>query len=219
MKHIVTLLVLAACLLPTAAGADQRPAKGKLLVATEQVQGGVFYEAVILLLHYDATGAMGIVVNRPTDIEPAEVVDDIEAFSAYTGNLYWGGPVQMNSLRALMRTDTPPADAEAIVDTVHQVPVDDALENAPADTARLRLFIGYAGWSAGQLDREMIRGSWHVLSASDEIVFTDDPHALWQRLAPPPVNNLLAKMRAAPAPALQREPAHRIHPRFSSVAR
>lgn len=191
MKNIVTWLVVSALLLP-AAGAAQRPAKGKLLVSTEQVQGVVFSQTVILLLHYDATGAMGIVVNRPTDITPGEVIDDGDAFSTYSGTLYWGGPVQMYSLRALMRTDTPPPDAEAIVDSVHLVPVNDELENARADPASLRFFIGYAGWSAGQLDREMARGSWHVLPASDEIVFTEDPHALWQRLAPPPDNRLLA---------------------------
>jgi len=185
MKRIVTWLVFVVWLLPAAAGADQRPAKGKLLVATELVRGEIFAETVILLLHYDENGAMGIVVNRPTDIVPEELIADVEVFSGYGGTLYWGGPVQMNSLRALQRTDMPPKGAEAIIDTVHQVPIGDWLEDSPTDLASLRFFIGYAGWGAGQLDHEIDRGSWHVVPASDEHVFAEDPRALWKRLTPP----------------------------------
>jgi len=185
MKRIVEWLVVVAWLLPAAAGADQQPAKGKLLVATELVRGEVFAQTVILLLHYDEHGAIGIVVNRPTDIEPEELVADIEAFSAYSGTLFWGGPVRMDSLLALLRTDTPPEEAEAIVDSVYQVRIDDELKDIPADLASLRFFIGYAGWGAGQLDREMDRGSWHVVPASDEHIFAEDPRALWKRLMPP----------------------------------
>ncbi len=172
-------------LLPAVAGADQRPAKGKLLVATELVGGYLFAETIVLLLHYDENGAMGIVVNRPTEIEPEELLADVDAAFGYSGTLYWGGPVQMNSLRALLRTDTPPKAAEAIVDSVHQVPIDDWLKDGPADPDSLRFFIGYAGWTAGQLDREMDLGSWQVVPASDEHVFAEDPRALWKRLTPP----------------------------------
>ncbi len=185
MKRLVTWLVFLAWLLPAAAGADQQPAKGRLLVATELVRGDVFAETVILLLHYDAHGAIGIVVNRPTDVAPKELVGDVEALADYGGTLYWGGPVQMNSLRALLRTAAPPEGAEQIVDSVHLVHIDDRLEDAPADLASLRFFIGYAGWSAGQLDRELARGSWHVVAASEEHVFAEDPRALWKRLTPP----------------------------------
>ena len=185
MKKIVTWLAFVAWLLPAAAAADQQPAKGKLLVATELVQGDVFGQTVILLLHYDETGAMGIVVNRPTDVEPEEIIADVDAIYGYSGKIYWGGPVRMNSLRALLRTDTPPQGAEAIVDSVHLVQIDDRLINSMVDQDNVRFFIGYAGWHAGQLDQEMARGSWHVMPASDEHVFAEDPRALWNRLTPP----------------------------------
>ena len=184
MKRIVTWLVLVAWV-SAAAGADRPPAKGSFLVATGEVQGEIFAKTVILLLHYDEDGAMGIVVNRPTDIEPGEVAVHADAFAGYSGKLYWGGPVQMDSLWALMRGDDPPEGAERIVDSVHRVPIGKALEDAPADPDTLRLFIGYAGWSPGQLDDEMDRGSWHVVPATARLVFAEDPRALWQELAPP----------------------------------
>ena len=177
--------MFAVWLLPAAASADQRPAKGNLLVATELVRGELFAETIVLLLHYDETGAMGIVVNRPTEIQTGELLTDLDGVYGYSGTLFWGGPVEMNSLRALLRTDTPPEGAEAIVDSVHYVPIDDWLKDAPTDMASLRFFIGYAGWAAGQLDREMALGHWHVVPASDEHVFAEDPRALWKRLTPP----------------------------------
>ena len=185
MSRILTWLVFAACWLPVTGGADESPARGKLLVATELVRGDIFVQSVVLLLHYDETGAMGLVVNRPTEVGMDELVADDDAISAYSGPIYWGGPVQMNSLRALMSTDKAPEGAEIIIDSVYLVPVTDALENAPQDVPDLRLFMGYAGWAPGQLDHEMAKGSWHVVPASKESVFAKDPGQLWKQLAPP----------------------------------
>ena len=185
MSRILTWLVFAACLLPVAGGADESPARGKLLVATELVRGDIFVQSVVLLLHYDETGAMGLVVNRPMKVGMDELVVDDDAISSYSGPIYWGGPVRMNSLHALMHTDNAPGGAERIVDSVYLVSVDDALKNAPQDVPGLRLFIGFAGWESGQLDHEMARGSWHVVPASADFVFAKDPGQLWKQLVPP----------------------------------
>jgi len=185
MFRILTWLVFAACLLPVAGGADESPARGKLLVATELVRGDIFVQSVVLLLHYDETGAMGLVVNRPTEVGMDELVVEDDAISSYSGPIYWGGPVQMYSLRALRQTDKAPDGAERIVDSVYQVSVNDALKNALPDVPGLRLFIGFAGWASGQLEHEMARGSWHVVPASADFVFAKDPGQLWKQLVPP----------------------------------
>ena len=184
MTRILTWLLAAASLLPAVVDADTRPARGNLLVATEMVQGELFANTVVLLLHYDETGAFGLVVNRPTDVQPAEVLGKDDAISGYRGTLFWGGPVHMDSLRALLLTDSPPGEAEKILESVYLVAYEDAVEESAADVSRLRLFIGYAGWAPGQLDSEMARGSWRVLPASSELVFDKDPQTLWKRLAP-----------------------------------
>jgi putative AlgH/UPF0301 family transcriptional regulator len=100
MTRILTWLLAVASLLPAVVDADSRLAKGKLLVATDVVQGELFASTVVLLLHYDETGAFGLVVNRPTEVEPEEVLGDDEAIADYRGTLFWGGPVHMDSLRA-----------------------------------------------------------------------------------------------------------------------
>ena len=184
MIRVLTWLLAVAALLPAAADADSRLASGKLLVATEAVQGELFANTVVLLLHYDETGAFGLVVNRPTDVQPAEVLGDDEAIADYRGTLFWGGPVHMDSLRALQLTDSPPGEAEKILESVYLVSYEAALEEGPSDASRLRLFIGYAGWAPGQLERELAHGSWRVLPASSERVFDEDPQTLWQRLVP-----------------------------------
>ncbi len=185
MKTIATWLVLTTGLLPAMGSADSPLAKGQLLVATEVVQGDLFAQTVVLLLHYDKTGAMGLVINRPGELEPQEAIADFDVISAYAGPMYWGGPVRMNRVFALLRTDTPPTGAQTIADWVHAVPIDDRLKDFLMDENTLRFFFGCAGWGAGQLDRELARGSWHVVPSSAETVFAEDPGALWKRLMPP----------------------------------
>ena len=184
MIRILTGLVAVASLLPAVASGESRTAQGKLLVATDVVHGELFAKTVVLLLHYDETGAFGLVVNRPTDVRPEELLADEEAIGGYTATLFWGGPVQMDSLRALLHTDQPPGSAEKIIESVYLVAFDDALELDTADPATLRLYIGYAGWAPGQLEYELARGSWLVVPGTDEHVFDAEPASLWKRLAP-----------------------------------
>ena len=184
MSTRLTWVALIACLLAVSIAAGEPPAKGKLLVATEVIRGDIFVQTVVLMLHYDETGAVGLVVNRPTEVTLDEVLEDPTEFSEYEGRMYWGGPVQMNSIRALMQTDTPPKGADLILDSVYLVPFNDELKKSLGDASRLHFFIGYAGWAPGQLDRELEIGSWHVVPASADIVFADDPDLVWKRLAP-----------------------------------
>lgn len=164
--------------------ADVRAAPGRLLVATDEVHGEIFARTVILLLHYDESGAMGLVVNRPTDVAPGEVLDDPARLSGYRGTFFWGGPVEMAGLWALLRSPSPPAGATTIIDNVHLVSFDDAAGRLPADASNLRLYIGYAGWAPGQLDDELSTGSWDVQDASEKIVFAAEPLGVWQTLKP-----------------------------------
>jgi len=185
MNRFPTLLALACCTISTGVIAAEFLGKGKLLVATDVVSGGAFEETVILLLNYDANGAAGLVINRPMEASPAQALPEISALDHYDGPLYWGGPVELFTLRALRLSDAPLDNAVRIFDDVYLVPLEDNLLDRAASKANLRFFAGYAGWAAGQLDRELATGSWQILAATEAIVFTDDPGGIWRRLLPP----------------------------------
>jgi putative transcriptional regulator len=185
MKGFPAFLALVFGVVPVCTSADEAPAMGKLLVATEEVRGPAFAETVILLLHYDEAGALGLVINRPMEAKPEEVLPDLHGIGNYQGTLYWGGPVRMSAMRALIRSDFPPDDALPVFDDVYRVPLDDSLPVNASSSDSLRFFIGYAGWAPGHLDRELRFGSWHVIPATGDVVFTDDPTVIWMRLSPP----------------------------------
>ena len=191
MNRIPTVLAVACCAIALGVNAEEQLGKGQLLVATEVVQGPAFAESVILLLHYDATtGAVGLVVNRLTKALPADALPELAGLDRYEGMVYWGGPVKLFTLRALLISDAPPENAVPVFGTVHLAPLDENLLDGPSSNANLRFFMGYAGWAPGQLEQELALGSWHIVAATEALVFADDPDAIWRRLLPPRVHRV-----------------------------
>ena len=160
----------------------EHPAAGRFLVATEQVHGSFFQHSVVLLLSYAADGAIGLVVNRRTDIALEELVKGAVGGS---GALYLGGPIAPGSVLVLLRAGSPPERAIRITGDVF-VTVDPAIlldrTADPAAAKDLRVYTGYAGWSPGQLDAEIARGDWIVASEGADAVFDDAPAGLWKKL-------------------------------------
>ena len=185
MSRFPLLLAMACCAISSSVIAAEDPGTGTLLVATEALHGPAFEKTVILLLNYDAAGTAGLVVNRPTEALPARALPEFAGIDRYEGPLYWGGPVELFTLRALLLTDAPPANAISVFDAVYLVPLEDTVLDRAESKANLRFFAGYAGWAPGQLDRELAIGSWHIVAATEAIVFTDDPGGIWRRLLPP----------------------------------
>lgn len=159
-----------------------RPAVGRFLVATERVRGSIFQHSVVLLLSYAEDGALGLVVNRRTDLA---LHDLVQGAVDGTGALYFGGPVARGSVLVLLRASEPPERAMRIAGDLF-LTVDPAiLLQGTADAAAskdLRVYTGYAGWGPGQLDAEIARGDWIVASESVEAVFDDAPDQLWKKL-------------------------------------
>ena len=175
-----------ALLSPTPWVAAEAPEAGEFLIASRQLQGPTFRETVILMLDYAQDGAIGLIVNRPTEVPPLDVLPEIGPLADYQGNLYLGGPVEIDSLRALLRTDTPPANAVEVFDGVYLIGLtEDNIAELADSEANIRFYVGYSGWGPGQLDSELERGSWHVKPASREGVFADDPKRVWRQLVPP----------------------------------
>jgi putative transcriptional regulator len=160
-------------------------AAGKCLVAARDLPDPNFNDSVVLLAEYGETGAMGVIVNRPTDLPIARVLGDLKAAQGRNDAVYFGGPVSTNGLVALARSKSAIGDSRRVLEDVHLVTSRESLEALIASGTkrdRLRTYLGYAGWGPGQLERETAAGSWHVLPADAELVFDPEPEALWRRL-------------------------------------
>jgi len=201
------LLALLSC----APALAQAPAKGMFLVAAPEMSDPRFAETVLLLLHYGSEGAIGIAVNRPTWVEPLNVFPDLDYLTDYRGHVYFGGPVARANVLVLVKgLETEMPDAEPVVDDIY-VSADrqflrDVIDDIRDDTT-LRLYAGHANWGAGQLDQEIAGGSWRVVPASGDNVFTDDPLGLWQKLSTPESEMMVEARDVAPLDASNRTPS------------
>jgi putative transcriptional regulator len=159
------------------------PAKGLLLVASPTLADPNFWRSVVFILAHDEEGSLGVVINRPSLTPVGEVVPSWGDLASYPSVLFSGGPVQPNAAICIGRVSRPEA-AEAAgfaplvgpLGTVdlHEEPVD-----VPVPLAGVRIFSGYAGWGAGQLQAEIEAGSWYVLESRHDDVLSDDPEGLW----------------------------------------
>lgn len=170
--------------LPDATGPErlQRPAAGVLLIARREMADPRFRESVILLVSYDEEGALGLIVNKPTSI-PLSKALTIESPTEHT--LYFGGPVQIGNLFFLARADTQPHSTLPVGGDLYFGANRTAIEQLLTegrDADSLRLYLGYSGWSAGQLEGELERGDWLLTRSSNAAIFWPHPDQLWQQL-------------------------------------
>jgi len=164
---------------------EVRLSKGKFLVASRQLIDPNFSETVVLLVEYDRSGAMGLVLNRPTKMRLSTVLPDMEGLQDLPDTVYVGGPVAKNQMLLLIRSSSKPDDARLIFDDIY-VSSSRALLRKMVDRRdpgqTFRLYAGHAGWAPGQLDQEVARGGWHVLQADVATVFEKAPGEIWPEL-------------------------------------
>lgn len=168
-----------------ASGAVSQLGKGKLLVASRQLLDPNFAETVILLLDYSSTSAMGVIINRPTDVRLTQVLPDLEHFKGRRDAIFLGGPVSPRLVLVLVHTRNAPPSSQLIVGNIYLTGSVTTLqrlfeEKTPPD--HVHAYAGYAGWGAGQLDHEVERGDWHVFSADVETIFTTPSKDVWKTL-------------------------------------
>jgi putative transcriptional regulator len=158
---------------------------GVFLFAVPELRDPNFLHTVVLLVKYEKQGATGLIINRPMEIPLDEVLKDIEGIEGVTLPLYFGGPVSRERMLVLLRSPKPPQGAEKVFEDVYFTLSRDALietlKSQNPDKV-LRVYAGYAGWGAGQLDHEIRRGDWVVAKADPEKVFTEDPTEIWPEI-------------------------------------
>lgn len=158
-------------------------APGALLIAEPSMLDPNFRRAVILLCDHNPEGSFGLILNRPTDLQVAEVL--VEPIGL-DHRLFVGGPVQPDTLHFLHAYPDEIADAVQVADGVAWGgPFDDVAQRitmGALEAARFRFFAGYAGWGAGQLQGEIEEDSWIVVPASRAYVFEHAVESLWRDL-------------------------------------
>jgi putative transcriptional regulator len=159
-------------------------AVGKLLVASRDLNDPNFAHTVVLLVHLDEDGVVGLVINRRTRMTVARAIEDLKSAKDRPDLLYAGGPVGRADILALARSRTKLDDAERVFGDVYLVKSATQLEKTMAATGAdsLHIYAGYAGWTPKQLEGEVEIGAWFVFSGDAGTVFAANPEAVWQRL-------------------------------------
>jgi putative transcriptional regulator len=156
-----------------------------LLLAMPQVVDPFFHRSVILLVHHDDEGSLGFILNRPTEIKVSDILSSMEI--AWRGDdeavAHFGGPVQPQLGSVLFATDPdalPEAAREILPGLAITQHVGDLSRLAAVPPLQLRLFLGYAGWGAGQLLSEIVRNDWLTAPASLGLMFGEESDRSWE---------------------------------------
>jgi len=152
-----------------------------LLIAAPQLLDPNFLRTVVLLVQHTSEGALGLVLNRPTNATIKQAWEQVrDTGCEREDQLRWGGPCQ-GPLTALHSSPLL-ADVEIVPEALYFCGEPDKLtELVGDDSNRAKFFVGYAGWGPGQLEAEMQQGGWLTAPAAPDHVFGDDPD-LWQRV-------------------------------------
>ena len=170
---------------PTVPAPAGRPARGRFLVASRQLTEPTFAETVILLVEHGDQGAMGVVLNRPTHIPLATALQGLEEGKNRKDMVLWGGPVAMTRVMTIVRAATPPAGSHPVFADVYvtasRAVLRQALGHKGKDN-RFRAFAGHAGWGPGQLENEIARGDWLIVTGDPAFVFDRAAETMWPAL-------------------------------------
>lgn len=183
----LVLLVFLQALHPARAAFQEsvKPAQGMFLVAARQIQDPRFQQSVVLLLSAEQSGAAGLIINKPSGVKLSSLFPGMRKAGEKQDRLYYGGPVEPRSLFALLRTTRSGKRVRPVLKGVFVSADREVLKDALA-TMRAgdtyRVFKGCAGWTVGQLEREIQRGDWHVVAADAATVFHEEETTLWPDL-------------------------------------
>lgn len=159
-------------------------AVGQLLVATQPGRGGYFDRSVVLLIEHQAEGTVGLCLNVMSEIPVHNVLTAFADLMSPPARVFEGGPVNQDVVVALGEPadpDSPPPGWERIAGSIGVVDVNYPSELLATSFTQLRVFVGLSAWSPGQLEGELIRGSWFRTRVRSEDVF-GDPEGLWRRV-------------------------------------
>jgi len=157
------------------------PAPGILLIADPFLKDPNFLRTVVFLCEHNEAGSFGFVLNRPYGSTLDELIPDMEGFPL---PVYYGGPVQMDTIHFLHEyPDEIPGGLEVMNGLFWGGDFEKAMSlvrSGQAESTKIRFFIGYSGWSEGQLAEEIIEKTWLTVNATHELVFPGSIEDTWK---------------------------------------
>lgn len=157
------------------------PAPGILLIADPFLKDPNFLRTVVFLCEHNEEGSFGFVINRRFENTLDELVDGLEGYKI---PVYYGGPVEQNSIHLLHQYADEIPDSREIMKGVYWggdfTTVVKMIKEGTIDFNKIRFFIGYSGWGEGQLDEELKEKTWLTVAASKRIVFLKDANEIWK---------------------------------------
>ena len=162
---------------------DKLPEKGKILISEPFLPDTFFNRSIVYLTDHTPQGSVGFILNKKLDLQVSAAID---GFEGWDENLSMGGPVAPDTLHYLHNLgDMIPNSilvAEDIfwggdIDTVREL-----IKTRKINHSQIRFFLGYSGWSAGQLERELKVNSWVIAKVNSSIVLTNRGEDIWKRV-------------------------------------
>jgi putative transcriptional regulator len=158
--------------------------KGTFMIATPDIEAGIFFRGVVLVCEHNPNGSFGLVINKSLDLELPEEILNVQNLANPNIGIRAGGPVQTNQMMLLHTANSIPGQTLQICDGVYLGGDLQFLQEIITDPEgpAVHLCFGYAGWGAGQLEREFLDGGWYLYPASKHHIFETTPEKLWQAL-------------------------------------
>ncbi len=153
--------------------------RGQLLIAGPTLQDPNFWRTVVLVVEHNEDGALGLVLNRPSETTVGEVVPQLSSLVDPEEDVLVGGPMQPGSVIVLADFMDPEEAALIAFGAVGVMGAGSEPSDLAGGVRSARAFAGHAGWGPGQLDGELERGDWILEPAQRTDAFTSDPTELW----------------------------------------
>jgi putative transcriptional regulator len=178
---LCALLLLCGSSWPTATP-DAKPLTAILLIARDNLPDSIFSDSIVLVMNNLGPAPVGIIINRPMPIPVSSLFPDLKRLAPVRDQVYFGGPIDFESMWFLFRAATPPKHAIQAFDGVYlsadrQLLLQLLGRDKPMDS--LRIFVGHAGWAPGQLEAEIDRRDWTLKRAEAEAIFSGKSEHPW----------------------------------------